>query len=312
LQKLPVSVIHYGRFDPRKKVGGVETFARNLDLVFRSIDYMTPDSLDIERVQREQLMVICDNQYVTDWPDMIPVVGYQHGVAAVKSQITRKRSDRIRARRQAAAAVRPNTMWVANSRWVSEKFSRLHGNGAAHVIYYQVDVERFDGIREEVNPRLIVHDARTLHKGRRLIARLKKKFPAWQFEPLACEPADVPNRLRGARAFLHLSRYEGNSVVCNEAMAMDMPCMFTTVGLFNDDGAPVEVFRVDADRVYRDKRELFTAFDEFSHSLETRTYQPRAWTLANASPDVHREGWRLVVSDFAAMSGWNLELEPRR
>jgi len=47
--------------------------------------------------------------------------------------------------------------------------------------------------------------------------------------------------MRKARAFIHLSSYEGNSIVCNEAMAMNLPCMFTDVGLMRDSGRPQDV-----------------------------------------------------------------------
>ena len=50
----------------------------------------------------------------------------------------------------------------------------------------------------------------------------------------------MPDRFRQGAAFLHLSRYEGNSIVCNEAMAMDLPCLFTRVGLMRD-GADLDV-----------------------------------------------------------------------
>ena len=59
---------------------------------------------------------------------------------------------------------------------------------------------------------------------------LARAFPAWRFEPLACAPSEVADRMRKAAAFLHLSRYEGNSMVCAEAMAMNLPCLFTAWG----------------------------------------------------------------------------------
>ena len=79
-----------------------------------------------------------------------------------------------------------------------------------------------------------------------------KKLPEWRFETLNCKPEDVPDRMREAAAFLHLSRYEGNSIVCNEAMAMNLPCLFTKVGLMND-GEPLDVSIVESEAVYGKK-----------------------------------------------------------
>jgi hypothetical protein len=311
LSKLPISIVHYGRYDPRTRIGGVETFARNLDRVFQSVEFMTPENLNVERVRKDHILVICDNQFVTDWPDSIPVIGFQHGVAAVKCKITKKRSDRARAARQAKAAERPNTLWVACAHWISNTFAHLHGNGASHVVYHQVDLERFDGERGDVDQSLILHDARSVHKGKKLVAYLQKQFPAWRFEPLDCKPAEVPERMRGAKAFLHLSRYEGNSIVCNEAMAMNLPCMFTTVGLMKDADGPDDVFRVDPDLAFGDAGALVAAFDGFTRTLETRTYTPRMWVMEHASPVVHLDAWRGVTESFAAMSGWKIGLDPR-
>lgn len=311
MSKIPVSVIHYGRHDARIKVGGVETFARNLGMIFEDVDFMTPDTLDVEWVDKNRPLVICDNQFVTDWPDSVPLIGFQHGVAAVKYRVTKKRSDRAMAVRQSKAASRPNTLWVACARWISDAFARLYGNQAEHVVYHPVDLNRFDGMHRDVDPKLILHDARTKHKGKRLVEHLRKRNPNWSFQSLDCKPSEVPQRMRSARAFLHLSRYEGNSLVCNEAMAMNMPCMFTKVGLMKDADGPDDVFLIDPDTAFSDARALDSAFDEFTHTLETRTYRPRNWIVEHASRDVALAAWGNVVKSFTAMSGWDFRLENR-
>lgn len=303
MDKLPYHVVHYAANDPEVVTGGVETFARNLRLVFEEVTYMTPATRDVARVQRESLPVICDNQFVPDWPEEMPVIGFQHGVGAVKFAATRSFNHWRLRRKQRRAARRPNTLWVACAAWVGETSGQLYGNAAAHVIYYPVDTERFDGRLENEGSRLILHDARLEHKGRDLMPALEAAFPDWRFEPLNCKPADVPDRMRTARAFLHLSRYEGNSLVCNEAMAMNLPCCFTRVGLMRDRNRPSDVYVIDRDVAYRDPVRLRAEVGRFLGTLETRTYNPRAWVLANATMKHSYEGWKAVMADFQRRFG---------
>ncbi len=300
MSKVAARVVHYGANDPQTHRGGVEAFARNLRLVFDEVSFMFPGNLDIDKVRREELMVVCDNHWVTDWPTELPVVGFQHGVAAVKASITGNRTGRAMARRQAKAAKRKNTIWVACAEWIATTFEALHGNGAKHVIYHQVDLDRFDGDRSDTDPRLVLHDARGAHKGEAQVAGLTRRFSDWKLEPLACEPAEVPNRMRRAAAFVHLSQYEGNSIVLNEALAMDLPCFVTKVGLMNDEARPRDVHIIDPARAFADPDELDREFAEFLRSLSSRVYAPREWTLAHAHLDVVRDKWRMVAEQWRA------------
>ncbi len=296
MDRLPLTIVHYGANDPETHRGGVESFARNLRLVFEQVELWHPRVLDVERVRREQLLVVCDNHWVLDFPDDIVVVGFQHGVAEVKRTHTRTWKDRGLARRQAKAAKRRNTVWVACAQWIARTFGELHGNAAQVIIRHPVDLSRFDGRRDDVDPRLLLHDARGEHKGERLVAELARRFPQWKLEPLACAPAEVPDRMRRARAFLHLSRYEGNSIVCNEAMAMDLPCMFTRVGLMQDADGPRDVHLVDPVRAFGDADYLAGELNAFTESLATRTWNPRRWVLDNASIELARGRWAEVVA----------------
>lgn len=300
---LPVAVAHYGRNDPTTHVGGVETFARNLRLIFDDVALLHPKSPDLRAWARRGVPIICDNQTVTDWPDDVPVIGFQHGVAAVKKEHTRSFTDRRLARGQAKAARRPNTVWVACAQWIAQTFERLHGNGADHVVYHQVDLDRFDGQRRDVDPRLVLHDARSEHKGKALVEHLAAALPAWKLEPLACTPEQVPDRMRRARAFLHLSRYEGNSIVCNEAMAMDLPCLFTRVGLMQDADGPAEVEVIDMERAFDDRAWLTDRFAGFLDSLDQVERHPRRWVLEHAQLDVARTSWARVIEDWRARAG---------
>jgi glycosyltransferase involved in cell wall biosynthesis len=294
MAKVPVAVVHYGKNDPETHRGGVEAFARNLRLVFEDVAFMHPETLHVARVRDEGRMVICDNQWVVDWPDDVPVVGFQHGVAAVKARATGNRVDRKLAKAQARAARRPNTIWVACAQWIARTFGELHGNAAQFVIHHQVDLDRFDGRRDDVDARLVLHDARGKHKGEALMAGLVERFKGWKLEPLACPPEAVPDRMRRARAFVHLSRYEGNSIVCNEAMAMNLPLFATRVGLMQDDDRPRDVWLVDPDRAFSDRRYLDAELAGFLQSLDTRAWEPRAWILEHAHIDVARKHWNQV------------------
>ncbi len=300
MSKVAARVVHYGANDPETFRGGVESFARNLRLIFDEVSFMYDGHLDVDKVRREKLMVVCDNHWVTDWPDDIPVIGFQHGGAAVKVRHTKNWPGKRMAKRQAKAAKRKNTIWVACAEWIARTFDELQGNGAKHVIYHQVDLDRFDGERRDTDPKLVLHDARGAHKGEAEVAALARRFPDWKLEPLACEPSDVPDRMRKAAAFLHLSKYEGNSIVVNEALAMNLPCFVTKVGLMNDVGRPQDVHIIDPDKGFKDPDYLDREFATFLRSLSTRTYEPRTWTLANAHIDVAREKWRAVVEQWSA------------
>lgn len=305
-EKLPYHVIHYHRDDPRVAVGGVQTFALNLGLLFEKVDYWTPKTIDTEYVERNRVTVICDNQYTLDWPEHIPVIGFQHGVARVKAQATKSFTRRFMARKQEKAARRPNTLWAANSEWVADASRRLYGSPVEHVVYYPIDVDTFDGNLSNDGSRLILHDARQKHKGEALMKKIVPHFPDWSFELINRPHSVVHTRMAEARAFMHLSRYEGNSIVCNEAMAMDLPCMFTRVGLFQDPNGPEDIYLVDMEEMYENDDALFDEVGKFLDTLENRAYNPRDWVLANATMDIAVERWQAIMTDFERMSDWDL------
>jgi hypothetical protein len=296
------TIVHFALNDPREVRGGVETFGRTLGRFFREVVYMTPKTLDVGRIRAERLPVVCDNQWVLAIPAELPVIGFQHGVAREKFKAIPNRETFDLARRQARAARRPNTLWLAGARWISETFGSLYGNRAEVVIYYPVDLERFDGRLANQGSRVVAHDGRTPHKGSRIYPWLAREFPEWRFEPLLGPTAEVPDRLREASAFFHLSSYEGNSVMCTEAMAMNLPCFFTRVGLFRD-GHPLDVAsipRTDAFGPFARLRRgrLIAEVRAFLGSLATRRYEPRRWIVENASLPAARDGWARAMTAF--------------
>lgn len=308
--RLPQTVAHYGKYNPETKIGGVETFARNLRLVFEQVHFLYPGHCDWDEVRREGWPVICDNHWALDIPADIRVIAFQHGVAAVKWRATHKFSDWRLARSQRRAARRPKTLWVACAGWISDKFRQLHGTGAASVVYHQVDLERFDGRRDALGSRLVLHDARTPNKGKPQLERLTRAFPQWRFEALNCKPEQVPQRMRKAAAFLHLSRYEGNSIVCNEAMAQNLPCLFSRVGLMQDSGRPTEIQLVEAEVAFGPFEGLRTEVQTFlervvseqgTSAAEAGHWQPRDWVVANASLEKNRQQWARVLEQLTAL-----------
>jgi hypothetical protein len=302
VKKLPFHVISYTVNDPRAARGGVETFASRLRLIFDKVTYMTPDSRDVGPVVRERLPVICDNHLVLDWPDGFPVVGFQHGVAAVKHAVTGTLGRWRLAKRQQRAAKRDKVVWVACASWVGATFGRLYGNHASHIIPYTIDTAQFDARLDNEGSRLVLHDARETHKGSALVPRLARAFPEWTFEPLDCPLERVADRMRKARMFIHLSAYEGNSVVCNEAMAMNLPCFMTEVGLMRDEDRPNDVWLIDAETAYCDPAALNREFRAFVSSLGERRYRPRDWILEHSTPEIARAGWKRVVAALESLS----------
>lgn len=302
--KIPRTVVHHARLDPRGRVGGVHTFALGLGNLFERVEFTTPRSPDIARWVAEGATVICDNHTVRDWPRGYPVIGFRHGVAAEKVLHTRKTTDLRLAAGQLLAARRERVVWVACAQWIADASRRYYRSETQHVVYHPVDVQRFDGRLDNAGSRLVLHDARTPHKGRHLIERLAAALPEWQFEGLDCRPEEVPERMRNAAAFLHLSRYEGNSVVCNEAMAMNLPCLFTAVGLMRDRGQSLDVWRIDARRAFGDPSYLLEQTRAFLGSLAACPWEPRRWILENATLDAARARWERALASLDALPRW--------
>jgi glycosyltransferase involved in cell wall biosynthesis len=304
---LPLRVVHHGRRNPADRPGGVETFARALRLVFADVVFTWTGHPDLPALARDRALVVCDNDTVLDWPSDLPLIGFQHGVAAEKARVTRTFTDARLARRQARAARRERTIWVACARWIADAFRPAHPRAPQHVIRHFVDPARFDGRRTGVGSRLVLHDARTTHKGAKSIARLAAALPEWRFEPLACPHERVADRMREAAAFVHLSRYEGNSIVCTEAMAMDLPCLFTDVGLMRDDEIDLDVHLVGARAIERTPAVLVPAAQSFFASMATRRFTPRDYVLRHATPAHAHRGWTRVVDELACLAGRPLD-----
>jgi len=298
MQRISLTICHYSAKNPLVHTGGVETFARSLSRIFERVIYLTPnETRHLSEILRKGIPVVCDNHHCLTIPAHYPVIAFQHGIAKVKHSVTKKSFDRHLAILQQKAASRRNTIWVSCAKWISDAFEVLHGNKAYDVIYHPIDIERFTPNPKRTEGNLILHDARTKHKGAREVQFLSRQFPQYRFEALNCIPADVPERFQQATAFLHLSKYEGNSIVCNEAMAMNLPCFFNEVGLFQDDFLFDVYLRRDHAKLFW-KSSLKKDFRNFSQTLFQRNYNPRRWILENATYEIARGKWKRVVDHF--------------
>jgi glycosyltransferase involved in cell wall biosynthesis len=300
---IPRTVVHYSKNDPRTYRGGVESFARNLGLVFERVEFMTPGNIDLARVKRERLPVICDNHMVLHWPRDMTVIGFQHGVVARKLPIVRSWYDLKLTIGQYRARKRPNVIWVACARWIAAEFNKVTLCPSQRIIYHPVDLNRFDGKLQNAGSKLVLHDGRSAHKGQHLFELLSRRLPQYRFETLGCPPEQVPDRMRSALAFLHLSRYEGNSIVCNEAMAMNLPCLFTRVGLMLDEGQDFDVSTIEPELAFNDPEALVTTVARFLEQAERQPRNPRAWVAEHASAEATRAGWLEVMAAFDAETG---------
>jgi hypothetical protein len=305
-ERIPLRVAHYGRRDPAGALGGVEAFARRLSQVFAQVELVWPGAPGLAALVRDRTPIVCDNDTALDWPPDVPLVAFQHGVAWQKVRVTRAWTDARLAVRQLRAARRPRTVWVACARWIAHAFAPLHRQAPQHVIPHFVDAARFDGALENAGSRLVLHDARTRAKGSRLVARLREALPRWRFEALACPPDTVADRMRKAAAFVHLSRYEGNSIVCTEAMAMGLPCIFTDVGWSRDaalGGAPLPVALLETRRAFGDPTYLIERVAAHLDRARVQPWSARAFVLEHAGVEAARAGWRRAMRDLARLDG---------
>jgi glycosyltransferase involved in cell wall biosynthesis len=309
--RIPLRVVHHSRHDPRDRAGGVETFARRLGEIFEQVETTWTGHRHVPALARDGAIVICDNDTALDWPRDLPLIAFQHGVAWQKVRATGAVTDARLAFRQWRAAARARTVWVACAHWIADAFAPLHPFAPQHVVYHHVDTRKFDGRLDNVGSRLVLHDARTVHKGSRVVEQLAAALPAWQFEPLACAPDAVADRLRRAAAFIHLSRYEGNSIVCVEAMAMDLPCILTDVGLARDAMAghvQLDVGLIGATLAHGDTAHTAREVGRLLDVMREHPPSPRHFVQAHASVETARARWRHVLADFAMRCGRRLDL----
>ena len=133
-RKIPLNIVYYNDKDTILTTGGEQTFAKGLRLIFHNVEYMTPKNLDLEYILTKQIPVICTNEMVSDIPEDIPVIGFQHGVGAIKHSVTRSSGHKRLKKSQEKSSKRRNTIWIACADWIASKFEELYGT-----VDYQVN-----------------------------------------------------------------------------------------------------------------------------------------------------------------------------
>ena len=104
---------------------------------------------------------------------------------------------------------------------------------------------------------------------------------------------------------------ERNSIVCNEAMAMDLPCIFTDVGLARDakrGQVELDVALLDAKRCFESTAYLVEQVGQQLATLGRVRRSPRRFMLEHATPAAARERWRAVIEDLASLRGAPIDL----
>ena len=87
---------------------------------------------------------------------------------------------------------------------------------------------------------------------------------------------------------------------------MNLPCMFTSVGLMQDENRPKDIFLIDTDKAYKDRDKLIKETGLFLESLSNKNYNPRGWVLKNAIATMSHKKWEQTMIEFQKLSGWSL------
>ena len=83
---------------------------------------------------------------------------------------------------------------------------------------------------------------------------------------------------------------------------MDLPCLFTRVGLMQDEDGPDQVTILDMERAFTDRAWLRQQFGAFLVGLDQRETHPRQWVLEHAHIDVARASWQRVIDDWRTLA----------
>ena len=176
-------------------------------------------------------LVIVDNQDATAIPAAYAVLAVQHG-CAMEDGLRGRASDLLAlGRKQAMAARRKRTAWVACSDWAAYHCRQHTGTLADRIIYGCVDTERFfpserQRTRDAKRP-VVLHDCADVVVGK-VTAELGKAF---EVRALAVPAGKVPDAMREADIWLCLSLSEGLPTVVMEAQATGLVVVGTNVGV---------------------------------------------------------------------------------
>ena len=85
---------------------------------------------------------------------------------------------------------------------------------------------------------------------------------------------------------------------------MNLPCLFTRVGLMLDGAERFDVQVVEPRLAFRGGAPLAEAFRSFVRWSREREPNPRAFCLEQTNVEENRRVWSRVLADFEARFGW--------
>jgi hypothetical protein len=222
---------------------GVCRFDSELRKAFPEIKSITPGRLP--KFETGDI-VIADNHLCLDIPEEIKVIVVHHGSAQCHyARDATWRSDATKAivEKQSAMRHRPNTVFVAPSLWVAERF---HATDDARIIPHWVP-------SIPLSPRFgkpkIIGDWRDGNKGLNVWRKIAAMLPDFEFRPLKfCDQSGKRKQYGEASLYLSLSLSEGCCYGMADAEGAGLPIVSTDTGAYKEfsDCAVIEWAKRDA------------------------------------------------------------------
>lgn len=267
----------------------------------------------------DDTLVIADNQWVENIPVEIPVIGVLHGCAAENAERNNTYNEMgIMIEQQKAAARRPNTLWVACSKYSDDmcfkhyddkSFLRITSIHSPVTHGLPLDLYKPDGSKlKKVDRPIVIHDCRGENKGEHVIPVLSEQITSFEFKhvqeglaKMTSFEEDVKKYYRGD-IYMSISRSEGNSYALLAAMACGIPVLATNTGVFYDDDIVqhniAEVIRYhDRDNVDVVRKALESTWK----NRKKRVKNALKWMQKYASKEAFIDNWNTITE-----SAWSL------
>lgn len=221
---------------------GVPRFSRDLKAAFPYIRNIGPRSID-GFPWREDDVVVADNHLALLVPEQVRVVVVHHGCAKIHYEREpgwRSGHSASMVDAQRRMLNRPNTTFVAPSRWVGERFREIsqYEGWRYEPVLIPHWVEPIKPSRREPRERPVVTGHWGDHnKGRDAIGAITEALPEFEFRPLKFAPHDNLAKAKSyqdADVYLCLSLSEGAPYAVADAEAARLPIVSTEVGWVDD------------------------------------------------------------------------------
>lgn len=221
---------------------GVPRFSRDFQRAFPHVENVTP--ADIGRLREEWALgqvgdiVVTDNHLAMLVPDHVTCVVVHHGCAPYHYSVDpgwRNPTTLEMATQQRRVLARPNTLFVAPSQWVWDRFAEIA------TPFYRASilphwVEKIEGFGCGVGT-VVIGDWRNENKGAGVIGAIRAACPEYEFRQLDFDPRDDAARRSAylcANAYLCLSLSEGAPYSVADAEAASLPIITTPCGNVKD------------------------------------------------------------------------------